>query len=66
LVSSHLKGESDEEGKIYLRKKRIANVFVYDANTFEKIQPTNIDLENGVIIIDSTYRDVEVDFQYYY
>ena len=66
LVSSHLKRESDEEGKIYLGKKRIANVFVYDANTFEKIQPTNIDLENGVIIIDSTYRDVEVDFQYYY
>ena len=66
LVSCHFNGESDELGKIQLNKQKITNVFVYDAETFERIQPTSIDLENGVIIIDSVYRNIEVDFQYYY
>ena len=66
IISEHWIGESDENGQITLGKTEIANVFVYNAKTFEKIQPTNIDLEKGVIVIDQVYCDVEVDFQYAY
>jgi hypothetical protein len=37
-------------------------VFVYNANTFEKINPINVDLEKGVLVIDQPYCDVEVDY----
>ena len=66
LVSAHFEGESDDKCVIVLGKERITNVFVYDAKTFEKINPIRVDLEKGVIVIDTPYRDVEVDFQYYY
>lgn len=66
LVSAHFTGESDEEGKIQLNKERVTNVFVYNAKTFEKIKPINVDLEKGVITIDQVYCDIEVDFQYEY
>ena len=66
LVSAHYKGESDGWGEIQLEKKRIANVFVYNAETFDRIKPKSINLENGVITIDQTYCDVEVDYQYEY
>ena len=66
LVSAHFEGESDEEGCIHLNKEKVTNVFVYDAKTFEKINPINVDLEKGVIVVDTPYCDVEVDFQYYY
>ena len=66
LVSKHFIGESDEEGNISLGKEKITNVFVYDAETFEKINPINVDLEKGVIVIDTPYKDVEVDYQYNY
>ena len=66
LLSNHFVGESDEEGRIQLKKEKVSNVFVYDAKTFEKIIPKNVDLEKGEIVIDRTYCDVEVDFQYEY
>ena len=66
LVPAHFEGESDEENRIQLDKENITNVFVYDAKTFEKINPISVDLEKGEIVIDAPYRDVEVDFEYYY
>ena len=66
LLSAHFVGESDEEGRIQLDKTSITNVFVYNAKTFEKINPISIDLEKGVIVIDTPYCDVEVDYQYFY
>ena len=66
LVSAHFDGESDENCVINLGKERIANVFVYDADTFEKINPIKVDLEKGVIVIDVPYREVEIDYQYNY
>ena len=66
LLSNSFQGESDEEGKIQLPNMKVANVFVYDAKTFEKIKPINIDLEKGEIVIDQKYCDVQVDYQYNY
>ena len=66
LLSAHFTGESDEEGRIQLNKEEVANVFVYDAKTYEKLTPENVDLEKGEIILDTPYRDVEVDYQFYY
>lgn len=66
LLSAQYKGESDEEGKIQLPKENVTNVFVYNAKTFDRINPTNIDLEKGVIAIDQPYCDVEIDYQYEY
>lgn len=66
FISAHFKGESDEKGEIQLERKNVANVFVYDAKTFDKIRPIKVDLENGVITIDQAYCDVEIDYQYEY
>ena len=66
LLSAHFDGESDEEGRIQLNKRNVSDVFVYNAKTFEKISPKSVDLENGEIVIDTPYCDVEVDFQYLY
>jgi hypothetical protein len=65
-VSEHYKGESNEEGEIYLDKTPLNKIFIYDANTFEKIQPISIDLEKGKIVIEQAFLDVEIDFDYYY
>ena len=66
LISCHYSGESNEEGKILVDKQDISDVFVYDAKTYEKITPKSIDFKNGEIVIDSEYRNVEVDFNYRY
>ena len=66
LVPAQYKGESNEEGEIQLGKEKVANVFVYNAKTFDKIDPINVDLEKGVIIIDQAYCDVEIDYEYEY
>ena len=66
LVSCHYSGESDEEGRISVDKKEISDVFVYDAKTYEKINPKSVDFKNGEIVIDSEYKNVEVDFNYRY
>lgn len=66
LLSAHFNGESDEKCEIQLNKEKITNVFVYNAKTFEKINPKSVDLEKGVITIDEVYCDVEVDYQYEY
>ena len=65
-VPSHFVGESDEDGKIEVNHKNIKDVFVYNARTHEKITPKSIDLENGEIVIDKEYCDVEIDFNYGY
>ena len=66
LLSARYSGESDGNGKIQIDNKEITNVFVYDAKTFEKIVPIILDLEKGAVVIDDKYRNVEVDYQYYY
>ena len=66
LISCHYSGESDEEGKILVDKQDISDVFVYDAKTYEKITPKSVDFKNGEIVIDSEYKNVEVDFNYRY
>ena len=66
ILSAHYTGESDERGRIQLGKEKVANVFVYNAKTFEKIKPKSVDLERGVIVIANTYCDVEIDYQYEY
>ena len=66
LLSAHFVGESDESGKIQLDRIGVTNVFVYDAKTFNKIEPIILDLEKGALIIDEGYKDVEIDYQYYY
>ena len=66
LISSHFKGESDENGKIQLERENVTNVFVYNAKTFDRINIKESDLEKGVIAIDNAYCDVEVDYQYEY
>lgn len=59
-------GESDEKGVIKLGKEKVANVFVYQARTSEKIVPKSINYETGEITIDLKYCDVIVDFIYLY
>lgn len=66
LLSAHFTGESDEEGRIQLNKEEVSNVFVYNAKTYEKLTPKNVDLEKGEIVLDTPYCDVEVDYQFYY
>jgi hypothetical protein len=66
LVPFHFSGESDELGTIQLGKENVTNVFVYNAKTFDRIQPENIDLEKGVVTIGEPYCDVDIDFQYEY
>lgn len=66
LLSAVFNGESDEEGKIQLPNEKIANVFVYNTKTFEKIKPIDVDLEKGAIVIDQTYCNVQIDYQYEY
>lgn len=66
LIPGYFKGESDEDGKIFVGKKYIQDVFVYNIKTFEKIKPTTIDLEKGEMVIDQPYCDVEVNFNYCY
>ena len=66
LISCHYSGESNEEGKILVNKQDISDVFVYDAKTYEKFVPESVYFKNGEILIDSEYRNVEVDFNYRY
>ncbi len=66
LIPMHFKGESNAAGVIKLDKTEISDVFVYDANTFEKIKPISIDLEKGEIVIEQAYKDVEVDYNFNY
>ena len=66
LIPSHYKGESDDEGKIFVGRALISDVFVYNAKTYEKIIPKSVDLEKGEIVIEQKYCDVEVDFNFCY
>ena len=66
LLSAHFTGESNGDGKIQLDRTGVTNVFIYDAKTFDKIEPIILDLEKGAMIIGEKYKDVEVDYQYYY
>ena len=66
MLSHHFAGESNEEGVITLPHQNVSKVFVYNAKTFEKIVPTNVDLEKGVLSITQSYCDVEIDYQYEY
>ena len=65
-VPWHFCGESDEQGRINLGKEKVRDVFVYNAKTYEKLKPTEVDLEKGIVVIDQSYVDVEVDFEYIY
>ena len=65
-ISAHFSGESDESGKIDVKKKELSEVFVYDAETYERIIPVTIDFKNGIITIAQGYKEVLVDFNYRY
>ena len=65
-VPGHYFGESSENGEIFVGREQISEVFVYNAKTFERILPKEINLEKGEIIIDLPYCEVEVDFYYNY
>jgi hypothetical protein len=62
MVSAHFTGESNELGEVNLGHQNVDKVFVYNAKTYEKLKPIGVDLERGVIVIDKTYCDVEVDY----
>jgi hypothetical protein len=66
LIPKHIKCESDDLGRIYTNYKNISDIFIYNARTYEKITPKSIDLENGEMVIDQPYCDVEIDFNYLY
>lgn len=66
MVSAHFTGESNELGEVNLDHQNVDKVFVYNAKTYEKLKPISVDLEKGVIVIDKTYCDVEIDYQYEY
>ena len=66
LLSAHFTGESDEYGYIQLNRKNVVNVFVYDAETLERLYPAGLDLEKGEVILVQGYKEVEIDYQYYY
>ena len=66
LVGDFFVGESDENGKIILGRRKVSQIFVYNAKTGEKIKPIDIDLEEGVITIEQQFLDVEIDFVYEY
>lgn len=65
-ISQHFVGESDEKGQVSVGKSNISNVFVYDAKTFEKLKPSSINFKDGIITIDSKFKDVTVDFDFNY
>lgn len=52
LVGDFFVGESDENGKIILGRRKVSQIFVYNAKTGEKIKPIDMDLEEGVITIE--------------
>jgi len=66
LVPFHISTESNEDGLIRTNKSNIQNVFVYNGNTFEKINPISINYETGEIKIEHKYCNVEVDFNFWY
>ena len=66
LISEHYSGESDVNGRISLGRENISQVFVYDAETYDKIKPISVDLERGVIVLAKNFQDVEIDYQYRY
>ena len=66
LLSAHCSGESDEFGTVQMDRQNVLNVFVYDGKTLERLYPTKLDLAKGEVTIAQGYRDVEIDYQYYY
>jgi hypothetical protein len=66
LIPDHYSGESDENGIINLGREKVSDVFVYDAQSGEKIKIKTSDLEKGIVAIDQVYCDVEVDFNFCY
>lgn len=66
LIPDHFVGESNENGLINVGRKNIQDLFIYNAKTYERIIPKEVDLEKGEIVIDQTYCDVEIDFNYCY
>ena len=65
-VSTHVSTESDENGKVLLGKKQVQNVFVYDAQTGQKLRPVSINFQEGELSIKEPYQDVEIDFEFVY
>ena len=66
ILPSHFSGESDEKGKIQLGKNNVQKVFVYDAETGQKIYPNLSWIDKGIIEIPGKYRSVEIDYEFPY
>lgn len=65
-IPEHFIGESDENGFFSLGKEKVTEVFVYNADTSERILPKVIDWIKGEVYIETAYQNVEVDFNYEY
>ena len=66
VIGAHFSGESDENGEINIGRNKISDVFIYDKKTHEKIKPQSINYEEGVIVIEKPYVDVEIDYNFIY
>ena len=66
LIPAHFIGESDNNGRITLGKNQVSDVFVYDAKTYQRINPLSIVPDKGTITISQKYQEVIVDFNYKY
>ena len=64
LINRRERVETDESGIATIKHAPAASVFVYDANTAQKI--TNYDISGNQIIIPTPYLDIIVDYWYQY
>lgn len=66
LISAHFSGETDENCAVQLNQTSVKNVFAYDAKTYDKLNPIEVDLEKGVLVFEQPYQSIEIDYQYEY
>ena len=67
FIPAHFSGESDGEGKVFLGKNNVQKVFIYDAETGQRIYHPNItQLDKGIIKLHEKYCNVEIDYEYLY
>lgn len=66
IVPKYIKVETDEDNMVYLKDKNIQTIFCYLSETYEKIQPLEIDKENGILKFNEPYKDICIDYTYKY
>lgn len=63
LITERENLESNEEGKITLKREPVGKTFVYDKETGEKLEHTLLGSE---ILIEKPYTDVQIHYQFIY